>query len=162
VIAMAKIAIVRVKGLYGIRPAAKTTLDSLRLFYINHCAVFEDSPSLRGMLQVAKDYICWGEVKEETLKAVMEKRENMLAKHNEMKNAKMQKTDAKTDMKEAKNAKSSSKTEPKPVKSEKRSSGMLFALHAPRGGWNGTIKKRFPKGAAGLRPDMDTLLELMS
>ena len=153
---MAKIAIVRVRGLFGIKPAVKTTLESLRLHRLNHCVVVEDSPSLRGMLQVAKDYVCFGEVKDETLKAVMEKRENLLAKkekkpENETKNAK-----SATEAKAAPNAK------PKQVGVQKKASGMLFALHAPSGGWNATIKRRFPHGAAGPLNDMDALLIAMS
>jgi large subunit ribosomal protein L30 len=149
---MAKIAIVRVKGLFGVKPAVKTTLASLRLHRLNHCVVFEDSPSLRGMIQVAKDYICWGAVKDETLRAVTEKRGNLLDKKRELESTSQNvKSDAKGEK---------GKAESK--KPEKKTNNMLFALHAPRGGWNGTIKKRFPHGAAGPRDDIDALLIAMS
>lgn len=146
---MGKIAIVRVRGLFGIKPSIAYALTSLRLHKVNHCAVYEDSPSLQGMLRTCKDYVCFGEVKGETLSELEKKRGNLLEKRNEMK---------KTDAQKAK-----TNATPEPVKAgvQKKASGMLFALHAPRGGWNGTIKIRFPKGAAGLRDDMDSLLALM-
>lgn len=149
---MGKIAIVRVRGLFGIKPSIAYALTSLRLHKVNHCAVYEDSPSLQGMLRTCKDYVCFGEVKGETLSHLASKRGNLLDKRRELEStAQNVKSDAKPS-----NGAGGNTSAP-----GKKSGNMLFALHAPRGGWNGTIKRRFPKGAAGLRNDMDSLLVLM-
>ncbi len=45
----------------------KLTLKSLRLTRVNHCVLVPDGKSYDGMLQKAKDYITWGEIKSEVL-----------------------------------------------------------------------------------------------
>jgi len=45
----------------------KLTLRSLRLTRVNHCVLIPDGKSYDGMLQKAKDYITWGEIKPEVL-----------------------------------------------------------------------------------------------
>ncbi len=62
--------IIRIRGDVGLRPDVRVTL---RLFGLNRnytMAVVEDNPSFRGMLQTVKDRVVWGELSEETLKAL--------------------------------------------------------------------------------------------
>ena len=46
----------------------------LKLTRKNHCVVIENTPSSLGMIKKIKDYITWGEISEETLKELFEKR----------------------------------------------------------------------------------------
>ena len=55
-------AVVRVRGTVNIRPDTKKTLQLLNLTRANHCVLLEEKNSIKGMLQVAKDYVTWGEI----------------------------------------------------------------------------------------------------
>ena len=55
-------AVVRVRGTINMKPDIKRTLQLLRLNRTNHCVLLEESVNFQGMLQIAKDYITWGEV----------------------------------------------------------------------------------------------------
>lgn len=69
-----KIAIVRIRGIPNKGPSVARTLQLLKLGKKNWCAVFDDSKDLRGMLMKVKDYATWGEVNEEILRLLNEKR----------------------------------------------------------------------------------------
>ena len=71
---MTKVAIIRVRGLTGVNVNIARTLDLLRLRNKNYCVIKEDSPQVRGMLNKAKDFITWGEVSDEVVKMLFEKR----------------------------------------------------------------------------------------
>jgi large subunit ribosomal protein L30 len=55
-------AVIRVRGTINMKPNIKRTLQLLRLNRTNHCILLEENKNSQGMLQVAKDYITWGEV----------------------------------------------------------------------------------------------------
>ena len=55
-------AVVRVRGTVNVRPDTKKTLQLLNLTRANHCVLLEEKNSTKGMLQVAKDYVTWGEI----------------------------------------------------------------------------------------------------
>jgi len=69
-----KIAAIRIRGLVNVDGRIKDTLSMLRLEQKNACVVVDDTPSMRGMINKAKDYITWGEIEEKTLKMLLEKR----------------------------------------------------------------------------------------
>jgi len=69
------IAAVRVRGDVDVRHKVSRTLQDLNLEKRNSCVVFEDSDSVRGMLKVAKDYIAYGEISEETVEKLSERKE---------------------------------------------------------------------------------------
>ena len=60
-------AAVRIRGTVNIKPDIKKTLQLLRLTRVNHCVILEETPSIKGMLQIAKDYITWGEIDQDVL-----------------------------------------------------------------------------------------------
>ncbi len=64
---MPAIAVVRVRGDIRIRTDAVDTLKMLRLHRPNHCVILPDNATTKGMLQVVKDYVTWGEVTHETI-----------------------------------------------------------------------------------------------
>ncbi len=68
------IAAVRVRGDVDVRQKVSRTLQDLNLEKRNSCVVFEDNDSVRGMLKVSKDYIAFGEISEETLEKLSERK----------------------------------------------------------------------------------------
>lgn len=60
-------AAVRVRGIVNVKPDIKRTLQLFNLTRVNHCVILEENKSTKGMLQVAKDYITWGEIEKDTL-----------------------------------------------------------------------------------------------
>lgn len=69
-----KIAVILIRGLIGIVKPIKDTLFLLRLRKKHTCVVIEDNESNRGMLKKVKDYTTFGEISDETLKELIEKR----------------------------------------------------------------------------------------
>jgi large subunit ribosomal protein L30 len=66
--------IIRLRGTQNLNPKTKDTLKYMRLHRINHAVVLPVTETTRGMLQVAKDYVTWGEVDAATLSAVIKSR----------------------------------------------------------------------------------------
>lgn len=64
----------RVRGRTGIKGDIADTLDMLSLTRINHAVILPENPSYLGMLRKGKDYITWGEIDQETLTQLIEKR----------------------------------------------------------------------------------------
>ena len=71
---MALFVIVRLKGDANLRRDVRYTLKLLGLHKVNHATLQIESPSIKGMLQKAKDAIAWGEIDRETLKNLIMKR----------------------------------------------------------------------------------------
>ena len=70
--------VVRVRGTVNVNPDIKRTMQLLRLTRANHCVLVEENPVSKGMLQVAKDYVTWGEINKETLVSLITKRGKLL------------------------------------------------------------------------------------
>jgi large subunit ribosomal protein L30 len=68
------IAVVRIRGKANVTKKVNDTLAMLRLFRQNGCVVVPATPAYIGMIKKAKDYITWGEVDEETVLVLLEKR----------------------------------------------------------------------------------------
>ena len=67
-------AAVRVRGTVNVKPDTKRTLQLLNLTRANHCVLLEEKPSIKGMLQVAKDYVTWGEIEKDVLSKLISSR----------------------------------------------------------------------------------------
>ncbi|MEM2119232.1 MAG: 50S ribosomal protein L30 [Candidatus Bathyarchaeia archaeon] len=65
---------VRIRGVVSARAEVRETLKMLHLTRNNHAVLIDDRPSFLGMLKAAQNYITWGEVSEETLKILLNKR----------------------------------------------------------------------------------------
>ncbi|EQD57732.1 50S ribosomal protein L30P, partial [mine drainage metagenome] len=65
---------IRIRGRTGIREPIEDTLRKLRLTRINHMVVVPESKVFKGMLNLAKDYITWGEISKETLALALKER----------------------------------------------------------------------------------------
>ncbi len=74
-----KIAIIRVRG-EARKPRPVT--DAFRMMGLNkknHCAVLEETPSLKGTLQIIEPFATWGPVDEKTLTALKKKGDKTFA-----------------------------------------------------------------------------------
>ena len=60
-------AVIRVRGQPDVNYNIEHTMELLGINRVNHCVVVPENDSVKGMLQVAKDYITWGEINGETL-----------------------------------------------------------------------------------------------
>ncbi len=69
-----KIAAIRIRGLIRVRKEVVDTLNMFKLYRKNYCVILQSTPSILGMLKKIKDYITWGEINDETLKLLREKR----------------------------------------------------------------------------------------
>ena len=70
-----KLAIVLVRNrTIGVRHDVVRSLDKLRLGRRQICAVFDDTPSIRGLMFKVKDLTTYGPISEDTLKLLNEKR----------------------------------------------------------------------------------------
>ncbi|MBU1199046.1 MAG: uL30 family ribosomal protein [Nanoarchaeota archaeon] len=69
-----KLAIILIRGLNGVRKDMKQALNTLRLRKKHVCVVVEDTPSIRATLLKCKDYVTYGEIDDDTLKLLLEKR----------------------------------------------------------------------------------------
>jgi len=67
-------AIIRIRGGVRTRPEIKDTLDLLHINRINHCAVVKEDPHYKGMIQKVKDYVAWGQIDDDTLAMLLERR----------------------------------------------------------------------------------------
>jgi large subunit ribosomal protein L30 len=68
------VTVIRLRGTQNLNPKTKDTLKYLRLNRVNHAVVLPGNETTVGMLQVAKDYVTWGEVDAATLAAVIRSR----------------------------------------------------------------------------------------
>ena len=138
-------AVIRIKGLVKIREDFKDTLKMLRLNRKMHCVVLEENDVVKGMLQKVKDRVTWGEIDDDILKLLIEKRGR---KPGDMR---LTKEEAE---KTFKTLKESHKIpdEVKPV----------FRLTPPSKGFKHSIKQHYPKGELGYRgKEINELLKRM-
>lgn len=146
VMKMTVIAIVRVRGVRSMKPRTKRTLELLKLQRPNHCVVFKSTPQILGMVNIAKDYVTFGEISEEMLSALLAKRGE---KGSKMLSEIMKEADFKKAAKEIFEGKKISEF-----------ADPVFRLHPPRGGYK-DIKSVFPMGDLGKRTDMDGFIKKM-
>lgn len=71
---MNKIAVIRIRGGIDVKIGLKDTLDMLRLYRKNYCVVMDDRPEILGMIKKVKDFVTYGEIDDDVLKLLIEKR----------------------------------------------------------------------------------------
>jgi len=149
------LAAVRVRGRTGIKGGISDTLDMLRLTRINHAVLVPETPSYLGMLRKAKDYITWGEISQETLEELLEKRA-MLPGREKVTLEYLEETGYKS-LEELAQALLEEKAQ-----LEELGLKPVFRLHPPRKGYK-DIKKAFNEGGTlGYRgEDINHLLKRM-
>ncbi len=150
-------AAIRVRGTINVKPDIKKTLKLLRLTRANHCTLLEETKPIRGMLQIAKDYITWGEIDTKLLHQLIDTR-GMIVGDRKLTDEYLKDAtpfDSTKKLTDAIIANKFSYTEIPEIKP-------LFRLHPPRKGYRG-IKRSYTKGGAlGYRgKEINTLLERM-
>jgi large subunit ribosomal protein L30 len=68
------IAIIRIRGTVGVKKDIKYTLTQIGLNKPNHCILIQDNEQNKGIIKKIKDYVAFGEINNETLKKLIEKR----------------------------------------------------------------------------------------
>ena len=142
-----KLAIIRIRGVRNMLPKVKDTLEMLALHRTNQCVVKDDTPSIRGMLQLCKDYVAFGPINEETLTALLRKRGE---KGGRMLSEIMEKEEI---SEAAKKIMQGAKVDDFADK--------VFRLHPPRKGFRDIKRPASHGGDLGLRNDMDSLVRKM-
>lgn len=150
-------AVVRVRGTVHINPDTKKTLKLLNLTRVNHCVLIEEKPSAKGMLQVAKDYITWGEIEKNVLKKLITSR-GKLEGDKEITEDYLKSATSYSTVEELSKAIADNKFNYKEIPSAKP----VFRLNPPKSGYGG-IKRSFKeKGALGYRgKEINKLIERM-
>ncbi len=69
-----KIAVVLIRGMVGISPDVKKTLELLRLKQKHACVVIDENPINMGMVKRIKDYATYGLIDEKAFKELLDKR----------------------------------------------------------------------------------------
>ena len=139
-------AVVRVRGTVNVNPDIKKTLQLLNLTRANHCVLLNESKSAKGMLQVAKDYVTWGEVTDEMVSQLLKKRGRLigdkLLTDDHVKSATSFKT-----IDDLSNALMKGSVKVNEIPEMKK----VFRLHPPRKGFEGIKRSFVNKGALGYR-----------
>ena len=130
------LAIVRVRGVFGVRKEIRDTLKMLNLDKPNRVSIYRETPSILGMLKKTASYITWGEINKNTLKSLIEKR----GKYNKDKLAKKF-----GDINTFLDKYISGEADFKDIDLINK-----FRLNPPRKGYK-SIKYSYPKGALGYR-----------
>lgn len=72
------IAVIRIRGVNGVRPKARYSMLQLGLTRKHHCVLVNEKH--KGEINACKDYVTWGEPSLETVAALIEKRGMISAK----------------------------------------------------------------------------------
>ena len=150
-------AAIRIRGSVNVKPDIKKTLDLLNLTRANHCVLLEENPSVKGMLQVAKDYITWGEIEKDILEKLISERGklegNKIITEKYLKNSTKYSTINKLSQAIIEN-----KIKYKDIPNIKP----IFRLNPPIKGYEGIKRSYKNKGALGYRgKDINKLIERM-
>ncbi len=140
-------AVIRVRGTVGVTKKIEDTLKLLNLEKPNHCTLVPETESYKGMLKKIKDFVTWGEIDDETLKLLVEKKGRKIG------NKKLDKKEVENVIKAIKE-RGLKKSGIKPV----------FRLSPPRKGYErGGVKKPYKVGGAlGYRgKDINALIRRM-
>ncbi|MBR9691701.1 50S ribosomal protein L30 [Candidatus Woesearchaeota archaeon] len=70
-----KIAVIRIRGSIKLKKELKDTFNMLKLYKQHNCVILNATPSIMGMLKKIASYVTWGEIDNETLNLLKEKRE---------------------------------------------------------------------------------------
>ena len=150
-------AVIRVRGIVNVKPDIKKTLQLLCLTRANHCVLIEETPSNKGMLQNAKDYITWGEVSKETIAQLLTKR-GRLTGDKLISNDHIKAATSYKDIESLAAALAANKVTLKEIPDVKK----VFRLHPPIKGLEGIKRSYANKGALGYRGEqMNQLVERM-
>lgn len=143
-----KIAVIRIRGLVGVRKQIKDTLDKLRLRRKFVCVVVDNKPEIMGMIKKAENYITYGPIEKETLKLLIRER-GRYPGNKQLTIGGKQLDSFVEEFFEGKKTLQDLGIKP------------FFRLHPPRGGFKKSIKLMYPKGVLGYNPKINELIKRM-
>ena len=150
-------AAVRVRGIVNVKPDIKRTLQLFRLTRVNHCVLLEENASIKGMLQIAKDYITWGEIDKAILSELIGSR-GKLEGDKELTEDYIKSATSYNNLEKLSQAIIDNKFKYKDIPNVKP----IFRLSPPKKGYEGIKKSFVNKGALGYRrKEINKLLERM-
>ena len=150
-------AAVRIRGVVNINPDIKRTLQLLRLTRTNHCVLLEENPITKGMLQVTKDYITWGEIDKEILSKLINTR-GRLEGDKELTEDYIKSATSYASIEKLSQTIIDKKFNYKDIPNVKP----IFRLNPPKKGYEGIKRSFVNKGALGYRgKDINKLIERM-
>jgi len=150
-------AAVRIRGIVNVKPDIKRTLQLFRLTRSNHCVLLEENASVKGMLQIAKDYITWGEIDREVLSKLMDTR-GKLEGNVDITEDYVKSATPYNNFEKLSQAIMDDKFKYKDISNVKP----IFRLNPPKKGYEGIKRSFVNKGALGYRgKDINRLLERM-
>ncbi len=150
-------AAVRVRGIVNVKPDIKRTLQLFRLTRVNHCVLLEENASTKGMLQIAKDYITWGEIDKTILSELIGSR-GKLEGDKELTEDYIKSATSYNNLEKLSQAIIDNKFKYKDIPNVKP----IFRLSPPKNGYEGIKRSFVNKGALGYRrKEINKLLERM-
>ena len=150
-------AAIRIRGTVNVNPDIKKTLQLLNLTRANHCVILEEKPNIKGMLQVAKDYITWGELEKDALTNLMTSR-GKLEGDKKLTEVYLKSATSYNSIDKLSQAIIDNKFKYKDIPKVKR----IFRLNPPKKGYRGIKKSFVNKGALGYRgKEINKLIERM-
>lgn len=151
------VAAIRVRGIVNVKPDIKKTLQLLNLTRVNHCMLLEENPSTKGMLQVVKDYITWGEIDKKVLSKLIIIRGKLEGDKN-LTESYIKSATSYDNLDKLSQAIIDKKFKYKDIPSIKP----VFRLNPPRKGYEGVKRSFANKGALGYRGEkINQLIEKM-
>lgn len=137
------IAVIRIRGMVGLKSGINNTLDRLRLRRKYACVVFANpTKEQMGMIKKLRDFVAFGEINSETFEKLVEARGQLVDKNK--------KVDLKNAASELEKGKSYEELNLKP----------FFRLHPPRKGIKSKV--HFPRGVLGNnQKEINGLIERM-
>jgi len=150
-------AAIRVRGLVNVNPDIKRTLQLLNLTRANHCVLLEEKDNIKGMLQVAKDYITWGEVDKVIISKLITER-GRLEGDKDLTKDHIKSATSYDSVDKLSQAISENKFKYRDIPNVKP----VFRLNPPKKGYEGIKKSFTKKGALGYRgKEINKLIERM-
>jgi large subunit ribosomal protein L30 len=150
-------AAIRIRGTVNVDPNIKNTLKLLNLTRTNHCVLLEEKPSIKGMLQVAKDYITWGEIEADLLIKLIYKRGKLVGDKT-ITNKYLNNSTKYSNIEKFSHSIIENKIKYKEIPKIKP----IFRLNPPKKGYEGIKRSYKNKGALGYRgKDINKLIERM-
>ena len=151
------VAAIRVRGIVNVKPDIKKTLQLLNLTRVNHCVLLEENPSTKGMLQVVKDYLTWGEIDKKVLAKLITIRGKLEGDKN-LTESYIKSATSYDNLDKLSQAIIDKKFKYRDIPSVKP----VFRLNPPRKGYEGVKRSFANKGALGYRGEkINQLIEKM-
>ena len=140
------IAVVRVRGVWGVAPDIKKTLEILHLNQTHHITLVDNRASFLGMLRRARNFVTWGEPTKDNILLLLKERGRILG-NRRVDDEYIKRIGYKT-LEDLALAIYEGKTDLRHVKGLKP----VFRAHPPKKGYKGKVKKSYSaKGVTGYR-----------